>query len=261
MKKPITIVKIGGNIIDDPKALKQFLKNFSSIPSPKILVHGGGKLATELSSKLGIKTQMVEGRRITDAETLKVTTMVYAGWINKSITASLNAKNKNAIGLCGADISIIPSTIRKKGKIDYGFVGDVVPGKTNSKAIKRFLKQGMVPVIAPITSDKKGQLLNTNADTIASSLAIGLSKTSKVKLVYCFEKPGVLNGKKVISSIDPGDYIKLKNRNIINGGMIPKLDNAFSAAQNGVKEVIIGNANKLNKLLKANAGTRITYPK
>lgn len=255
--KPITIIKIGGNIIDDPKAMKQFLKDFSAIRSPKILVHGGGKLATELSTKLGIKTQMVEGRRVTDAETLKVATMVYAGWINKSITASLNAKNKKAIGLCGADISIIPSSKRKKGKVNYGFVGDVIQKKTNAKALKKLLKQGMVPIIAPITSDSKGQLLNTNADTIASSLAIGLAKTSKVKLVYCFEKSGVLKGKKVISTIDPHQYTTLKNQNIVSAGMIPKLDNAFSAAQNGVGEVIIGKANKLNQLLKSNGGTRI----
>jgi acetylglutamate kinase len=257
--RSVTIVKIGGNIIDDPKALKQFLKDFSGIRSPKILVHGGGKLATELSGKLGIKTKMVQGRRITDAETLKVTTMVYAGWINKSITASLNTKSKKAIGLCGADISMIPSTKRKKGKINYGYVGDVLPGKMNAKALNSLLTQGMIPVIAPITSDHKGQLLNTNADTIASNLAIGLAKTSKVKLVYCFERPGVLNGKKVLASIDPDQYNTLKHQNIVRDGMIPKLDNAFSAAKNGVNEVIIGN--KLNKLLRSNGGTRITNSK
>jgi acetylglutamate kinase len=259
--RSVTIVKIGGNILDDPKALKQFLKDFSGIRSPKILVHGGGKMATELSGKLGIKTKMVQGRRITDAETLKVTTMVYAGWINKSITASLNSKNKKAIGLCGADISMIPSVKRKKGKIDYGYVGDVLPGKTNAKVLNKFLEQGMVPVIAPITSDHKGQLLNMNADTIASSLAIGLSKVSKVKLIYCFEKPGVLNGKKVIRSLNKSQYNILRKDNIVSHGMIPKLDNAFSAAEKGVKEIIIGNANKLNNLINSNGGTRITNSK
>jgi acetylglutamate kinase len=257
--KPIVVIKIGGNILDDKKALDNFLKCFVTIKSPKILVHGGGKLATELSGKLGIKTNMVEGRRITDAETLKVATMVYAGWINKSITASLNARTANAIGLCGADISIIPSTKRKKGKVDFGFVGDVLPGKTNAKVIKKLLRQGIVPVIAPITADKKGQLLNTNADTIASSIAMALAKTSKVKLVYCFEKAGVLNKNKVIPLINTKEYTELKNKKIVSAGMIPKLDNAFSASQSGVKKVIIGSADKLDKLLRSNGGTRIKH--
>jgi len=259
--KSITIVKIGGNIIDNRKALNNFLKDFSSIKTPKILVHGGGKLATELSGKLGIKTKMIDGRRITDEETLKVTTMVYAGWINKSITAALNTSSGKAVGLCGADISIIPSAKRKKGKINYGFVGDVITEKTNTKALKKLLKEGMVPVIAPITSDHKGQLLNTNADTVASSLAIALAKTSEVKLVYCFEKKGVLQNNKVVSFIDPVKYNEMKNNKIISEGMIPKLDNAFSASKNGVKNVMIGNANNLYKLLNSNGGTRIKHTK
>ncbi|MBP7810258.1 MAG: acetylglutamate kinase [Bacteroidia bacterium] len=254
--KTLTIIKIGGNVIDDEKSLKKFLSDFSKLKGLKILVHGGGKLATQLSEQLGIETKMLEGRRITDAETLKTVTMVYAGWINKTITAQLNSKKVKAIGLCGADLFLIPATKRKKTKIDYGFVGDVLTDKINIKYLELFLSQNIVPVIAPITADSKGQLLNTNADTIASSLAVALSKLYKIKLVYCFEKNGVLNGKKVIKSINSETFISLKENQIIINGMIPKLDNAFSALKKGVKEVVIGNS---SQLLKQNAGTRITY--
>jgi acetylglutamate kinase len=254
--KNLTIVKIGGNVIDDEKSLKRFISDFSKLKGAKLLVHGGGKLATKLSEQLGIETKMVAGRRITDAETLKITTMVYAGWINKNITAQLNSKKVKAIGLCGSDLFLIPATTRKKTEINYGFVGDVLENKIDVKSLELFLHQNIVPVIAPITSNKNGQLLNTNADTIASSLAVALAKSYKTKLIYCFEKDGVLNGEKVIKSLNSKDYKNLKGQKIINNGMIPKLDNAFSALTKGVKEVVIRNS---SQLLKQNAGTRITY--
>jgi acetylglutamate kinase len=182
--------------------------------------------------------------------------MVYAGWINKTITAQLNSKKVKAIGLCGADLFLIPTTKRKKTEIDYGFVGDVLENKINVKYLELFLNDNIVPVIAPITSDAGGQLLNTNADKIASSIATALSKSYKTKLIYCFEKNGVLNGEKVIKSMNSKDYKSLKDQKIIINGMIPKLDNAFCALEKGVKEVVIGNS---SQLLKQNAGTRITY--
>ncbi len=255
--KKLIIVKIGGNVIDDEIALKKFLILFSKIKGDKILIHGGGKLATRLSEKLGIETELIEGRRITNKETLKVTTMVYAGWINKSISALLNSNNCKAIGLSGADAFIIPAKKRKLGKIDYGFVGDVIKEKINIKLVKALLDSKLTLVIAPITSDKNGQLLNTNADTIAASLASALSNLYKVKLIYCFEKNGVLNGGKVIKQLGFGSYNELKEKGIIKDGMIPKLDNAFSTIENGVKEVVIGNANQLNNIISKNAGTSI----
>lgn len=256
--KELVIIKIGGNIIDNEKALNKFLLNYHSIKVPKILVHGGGKLATQLSEKLGIETKMIEGRRITDAETLNITTMVYAGLVNKNIVAKLNAKGTKAIGLCGADAFLIPSVKRKKGKIDYGFVGDVLGKKINTKLMNTLLKSGYSPVLAPITSDTKGQLLNTNADTIASSIATALSSSFKVKLVYCFEKQGVLHNEKVIPNITKKTYLLLKEQHIVKDGMIPKLDNAFDAIENGVKTVVIGHADKLKQIIKSNAGTSIT---
>ncbi len=254
--KQLTIIKIGGNVIDNEKALSKFLSDFSKIKDLKLLVHGGGKLATQLSEKLGIETKLIEGRRITDTETLKIATMVYAGWINKSITAQLNSKTIKAIGLCGADLFLIPSEKRKTKGIDYGFVGDVLTDKINIKYLEMLLSQNIVPVIAPITSDKNGQLLNTNADTIASSLAIALSGSYKTKLVYCFEKEGVLNGEKLIPFINSKIFKHLKEKQIILNGMIPKLDNALHASEKGVHKVLIGNSTHLNK---KNVGTRITY--
>lgn len=256
--KDLTIVKIGGNIIDNEGELKKFLISFSKIRTAKILVHGGGKLATQLSTKLGIETKMVDGRRITDLETLKIATMVYAGLINKSIVAELNSNNTIAIGLCGADALLIPSQKRKKGKIDYGFVGDVITKKINVNFLKLILDKKITPVISPITSTTQGQLLNTNADTIASSLASVLSKYYKVKFIYCFEKDGVLNGDKIIKELNKKNYAQLKAQEVIKDGMIPKLDNAFDAIKKGVSHVTVGNANELNKLIKHHAGTNIT---
>ncbi len=256
--KDLTIVKIGGNIIDNEKELNKFLISFSKIKTAKLLVHGGGKLATELSTKLGIETKMVEGRRITDNETLKIATMVYAGLINKSIVAKLNSHQTFAIGLCGADVSLIPSQKRNKGNIDYGFVGDVISKKINVAFLKLLLDKNISPVVAPITSTSKGQLLNTNADTIASALASELGKYYKVKFIYCFEKEGVLNGNKVIKELNERTYKELKQTEVIKDGMIPKLDNAFMALEKGVNKITIGKANELNKLLKQHAGTSIT---
>jgi acetylglutamate kinase len=256
--KEVLIIKIGGNIIDDKQALKKFISDFASISQPKILVHGGGKLATRLSEKLGLKTQMINGRRVTDAETLQVVTMVYAGWINKSIAALLNAGKCSSVGLCGADAFLIPAAKRKAAEIDYGFAGDIVEERINIAPISDLIEKGIAPVIAPITSDEHGQLLNTNADTIASSLATALSKFYKVRLIFGFEKDGVLHDEKVIRAIQPAFYSELKKKNIVSDGMIPKLDNAFTALEKGVNEVIIGNAGKINEMLNANAGTKIS---
>lgn len=256
--RSITIIKVGGNVIDNDKALNKFLKDFTKIKGRKILVHGGGKLATELASILGIQTQMIEGRRITDAETLKVVTMVYAGWINKSITAKLCAQGTMALGLSGADLNLLPAIKRKKAKVDYGFVGDINEAKINVTLLKALLENNITPVVAPITSTKQGQLLNTNADTIASALASALSTYFKVKFIYCFEKDGVLNDTKVIKSLNKITFEELKQKEIITHGMIPKLNNAFNAL-NKRTSVVIGNSQHLTKLIKQHAGTTITY--
>lgn len=256
--KELTIIKIGGNVIDNEKDLHKFLISYSQIKGHKLLVHGGGKLATQLSTELGIETKMVEGRRITDAETLKVATMVYAGWINKNITSKLNSLGTTAIGLCGADGLLIPAVKRKKGNIDYGFAGDIVENCINTKLLRNLLDNKYTIVVAPITSSAKGQLLNTNADTIASALAFALSKYYKVNFIYCFEKNGVLNNDKVMRSLNKRTFEQLKQKEIIKDGMIPKLDNAFKAL-NKRTSVIIGNSSELKKLTQQNAGTRITY--
>jgi len=247
--KTLNIIKIGGNILDDEKALSKFLDDFSQLKELKLLVHGGGKLASQLADKLNIETKMIEGRRITDAETLKVTTMVYAGWINKSIVAGLQARNCNAIGLSGADGKCMLAEKRKNVSIDYGFVGDILSNGINADLLKSILEFGTTPVMAPITCDAKGQLLNTNADTIASALAIALSEHYRVKLVYCFEKKGVLLNKEdensVISVMSKGYYGLLKEQKIVAEGMIPKLDNAFKAKELGVTSVHISHADAL----------------
>lgn len=259
----LTIVKIGGNIIDSKEKLHSFLAMFNTVKCPKILVHGGGKVATEISSRLGIEAKMVNGRRITDLQTLEIIVMVYSG-INKSITAQLNSIGTKSIGVCGADLNMVPSTKRQKGDIDYGFVGDVVPENIPTHAWQLFLDSGICPVVAPITIDNTGQLLNTNADTIASSLAQALSKIYSVKLIYCFEKNGVLRNpsdeNSVIARIDREEYLRLKEQKIISDGMIPKLDNAFDAMKQGVDKVIIGHALEMEKLTASmhETGTLLT---
>lgn len=262
--KALNIVKIGGNVIDDPIALKHFLSDFSKIDGPKILVHGGGKLATELAKKMNIPVQMVEGKRITDEATLKIATMVYAGYINKNITAQLQSLNCNAIGLSGADGNSITSTKRKVSTVDYGFVGDLNEESVNIAFFNSLLQNNITPVVCAITHNGNGQLLNTNADTIASAISIALSPIYNVQLVYCFEKNGVLsdisNENSVIRTITHVDYQLNKSNGIISEGMIPKLDNAFAAIEKGVKYVQIGKSDSLLRLISINdhEGTRIS---
>src|SRR6185312_10753488 len=237
--KELYIIKVGGNVIDDEKNLGIFLKKFSAINAPKILVHGGGKLATDLSSKLGIEAKMVDGKRITDGNTLEIVTMVYAGLINKSIVAKLNSLGTNTLGVCGADMGLIPA-----------------------KKWTDLLDNNICAVVAPITADAKGQLLNTNADTIASSIAQALSKAYKTTLIYCFEKDGVLSNPKddtsVIREIQMKMYAQLKSEGIISKGMIPKMDNSWEAINKGVAKVVIGNALEVDKLISSTGGTHLS---
>jgi acetylglutamate kinase len=254
------VIKIGGNIVDNPALLTNFLTAFSTIEGQAILVHGGGKLATSLAETLGVSQTMVEGRRITDGETLKIVTMVYAGYINKNIIAQLQAMHVNAIGLSGVDGNLIKAHKRIDANIDFGFVGDI--DEVNTGFIHQQLLNNTRLVIAPITHDGAGQLLNTNADTIAQTVATAMSDTYKVHLVYGFEKEGVLrdvtNEGSVISSINNLTYSQLKKENVIFEGMIPKIDNAFLALHGGVQSVIIGKAEKLIELMNGTAGTTIT---
>ena len=242
-KEKISIVKIGGNIIEDENALKQFLQLFSKLAGKKILIHGGGKRATQFASKLGIASKMIDGRRITDKETLEVITMVYAGLVNKKIVAQLQALQTNAIGLTGADINTIQSEKRPVKEIDFGFVGDVK--HVNYHGIDTLMTAGFTPVFCALTHDGNGQLLNTNADTIASQVAIGMSKIYTTTLYYCFELKGVLNDfedkESVIQKIDSKTYKELLHTGTISAGMLPKLENCFDALQKGVAEVRIGN--------------------
>lgn len=262
-KGDLYIIKIGGNVIDNSENLHNFLKDFTALKGNKILVHGGGKVATQLSETLGIEPKMVEGRRITDIETLKVVTMVYGGLINKNIVAQLQRYGTNAIGLTGADGNVIRTKKRPVKTIDYGFVGDIDETSIDNTNIKRLMEGGFTPVFCAITHDGDGQLLNTNADTIASALAVSLAKLYDTTLIYCFEKSGVLkdinNEDSLISDIDPQYYEELKKQQIIHSGMLPKLDNAFTAITCGVKSVIIGHANNLGLLNEnKNFGTRLS---
>jgi acetylglutamate kinase len=255
------VIKIGGNIIDDETLLTAFLKKFADIPSKKILVHGGGKLATRMGEKLGIPQQMINGRRITDEETLKVVIMVYAGYINKRIVAQLQSLNCNALGLTGADGNGILSHKRGNTGIDYGFAGDI--DVVDADWFKQFLDKGLSLVIAPITHDGKSQLLNTNADTVAQEIAKSLSDFFNVTLVYSFEKSGVLrdvdNENSVIDKLYLGYYRELKETEKIFAGMIPKLDNAFTAINAGVGKVIIGKGEQLDQLIAGTSGTTISH--
>lgn len=241
-KKPVTLIKIGGNIIDNPTELEQFLSDFSKIEGYKILVHGGGKSATKMAESIGLVPQMIDGRRITDAAMLDVVVMIYAGQINKSIVAQLQANSTNAMGFSGADGNLIQSDKRNHPTINYGFVGDVK--KVNTQLLETLLSNAIVPVFCAITHDGKGQLLNTNADTIASELAIALSEVFDVTLNYCFEKPGVLynaeDDSSVIENINQELYSKLKAEKAIHSGMIPKLDNCFNSLSKGVQKIKIG---------------------
>jgi len=241
-KNTLKIVKIGGNVIDNPQALTSFLTVFSSIKGPKILVHGGGKSATALAKKTGLEVQMVDGRRITDAATLELITMVYAGKINKTIVAQLQALNCNALGFTGADANTITSEKRPVSTLDYGFVGDVKNVETST--LELLLNHGVSPVFCALTHDQKGQLLNTNADTIASELAIAFASQFEVELYYCFEKNGVLkdvnDDSSVIEKITASSYKELLHAQVIYAGMLPKLNNCFHALEHQVSKVCIG---------------------
>ena len=260
MSETLLVVKIGGNVIDNPEACSRFLTDFAKLPAPKILVHGGGKVATQIAAKLQIETQMVDGRRITDKSMLDVVTMVYGGLVNKNLVAELQAAACNAIGLTGADGGIIRSVKRPVKTIDYGFVGDIE--EVNNEQINALLNSKLVPVIAPLTYSSEGLLLNTNADTMASATAVAMAKQYEVSLIYCFEKKGVLsdpeNDDAVIASLIPKTYSDYKDSGVINKGMIPKLDNAFAALNDGVKKVTICHADDLIQAASGVAGTQIT---
>lgn len=248
--KTLTVIKIGGNIVDRQDELDLFLEKFTNIDGPKVLIHGGGVMATELSAKLGIATHMYQGRRITDLETLKLVSMVYAGWINKSIVAKLQKMGCNAVGLSGADGDSVPAVRRSPVPVDFGYVGDVDPAKINIGFMQSLLGRGITPVFCAITHDREGSLLNTNADTMASSLAIALSGDYYSRLIYCFEKEGVLSDStdedSVIPLVTRESYYVLRNSGVVKDGMIPKMDNAFYAMENGVNEVFIKHASNLN---------------
>ena len=249
MKEKLTIIKVGGKIVEEESTLNQLLADFSAIEGYKLLVHGGGRSATRLAAQLGIESKMVNGRRITDAETLKVVTMVYGGLVNKNIVAGLQAKGVNAIGLTGADMNVIRSVKRPVKDVDYGFVGDVE--KVNAGSLATLIRQGIVPVMAPLTHDGKGSMLNTNADTIAGETAKALASLFDVTLVYCFEKKGVLRDENdedsVIPVITPEEFKEFVAQGIIQGGMIPKLENSFSAIDAGVSQVVITLASAINE--------------
>ena len=248
-------------IIDDEEALSRFLTLFAGIPGQKILVHGGGKGATRMADILQIRQQMVEGRRITDAETLKVVTMVYAGSINKNIVAKLQALHCNALGLTGADGNSILAHKRTGSHIDYGYAGDI--DVVHAGLLRSLLDARMTPVMAPITHDGKGQLLNTNADTIAQQLALAMAPLFATHLVYCFEKNGVLTNTddetSVIKALTRENYFSLKRSNIVHTGMIPKLDAAFAALEGGVDRITLGNGLLLDKLVNGDAGTMMQH--
>jgi acetylglutamate kinase len=243
------IIKIGGNVIDSEDSLQSFLKDFASIVGKKILVHGGGKIATKIGERLGIQSNYINGRRITDDATIDLVTMVYGGLVNKKIVAQLQSFNCNSIGLTGADGNIIPAIKRPVKEVDFGWVGDVESGKLEVENVKLFLENGLVPVFAPLTHDQQGHILNTNADTIASSLAVALSAWYNVRLIYCFEKKGVLENadddNSVIKLINKPTYQQLLSEQKLFAGILPKIDNAFAAIDAGVKEVLVGDAKDL----------------
>lgn len=249
MKEKLTIIKVGGKIVEEEATLNQLLSDFSSIEGYKVLVHGGGRSATKLATQLGVESKMVNGRRITDAETLKIVTMVYGGLVNKNIVAGLQAKGVNAMGFTGADMNVILSEKRPVKEIDYGSVGDVK--KVNATLLGTLIHQGVVPVMAPLTHDGKGNMLNTNADTIAGETAKALAELFDVTLVFCFEKKGVLRDENdddsVIPVITPELFKESVEQGIIQGGMIPKLENSFSAIEAGVSQVVITLASAIHQ--------------
>lgn len=259
MKDRLTIIKVGGKIVEEEASLDALLRDFAAIEGFKLLVHGGGRSATKVAAELGVETKMVDGRRITDDAMLDVVTMVYGGLVNKKVVARLQALDVDALGMTGADMNIIRSHKRPVKTVDYGWVGDV--DEVNGEALSALLRSGVVPVIAPLTHDKEGHLLNTNADTMAGETAKGLAPYFDVTLVYCFEKPGVLRDENddnsVIAKIDPSLFASLKEEGVVSGGMIPKLENAIAAVDAGVEKVIITQASSLHDLT---LGTHIVGP-
>jgi acetylglutamate kinase len=270
-KEILYIIKIGGNVIDDPANLQSFLKEFSSISHKKILVHGGGKIATAIGDKLNIQSKYIDGRRITDDETIDLVTMVYGGLVNKKIVAELQSLQCNAIGLSGADANVLPAKKRPvktlttgeglSEVIDFGWVGDVNAIEINASTWQLFIDNNLVPVVAPLTHDQQGHILNTNADTMAAVLSVALSRLYNVRLIYCFEKDGVLRDvndeTSVIDELQAKAYNRLKEEKKLFAGILPKIDNAFDAVNNGVNKVVIGNSIDLLQLVKGESGTKI----
>ncbi len=258
------VIKVGGNILDDAMAQQAFLQKFASMAEKKLLVHGGGKIASSIGKQLGIEPNYSNGRRITDEATIDLVTMVYGGLINKKLVAALQSMKCNAIGITGADGNIISATKRPVADIDYGFVGDINDDRVSATNLQVLLDSNMVPVVAPLTHDGNGQLLNTNADTIAAALAVALSAQYNVRLIYCFEKKGVLENiaddNSVITLINKEKYSRLLQEKKLADGILPKIDNAFAGIEKGVKEVLIGDANDLlENITDKTVGTLITH--
>lgn len=256
MKEHLTIIKVGGKIVENPESLNALLEDFAAVEGKKLLVHGGGRSATQMAARLGVETKMVDGRRITDEAMLEVVTMVYGGLVNKRIVAGLQALGVNAVGLTGADMNIVLSDKRKVSAVDYGWVGDVK--RVNAEAVATLIESGCCPVVAPLTHDGCGHMLNTNADTMAGEMAKAMAAHYDVTLMFCFEKPGVLadenDDSSLIPTITPAVLDDLKCRGVVSGGMIPKLDNAIACVSAGVESVVITQA---DRIADPYAGTKI----
>jgi acetylglutamate kinase len=260
-KQLLYIIKTGGNVIDDAESLEAFLKDFASITGKKILVHGGGKIATTIGEKLGIEPNYIDGRRITNDATIDLVTMVYGGLLNKKIVAALQSLQCNAIGLTGPDANVLPAIKRPVKTIDYGWVGDIDSAVIDHATWQLFLDNGLVPVVASLTHDGLGHMLNTNADTIAAVLARALAKVYHIKLVFCFEKSGVLEDvndeHSLVAQLNTTSYAALKESKKLFAGILPKIDNAFDAISNGVEEVVFGNSRLLLELINGSGGTKL----
>lgn len=256
MKEHLTIIKVGGKIVENSESLNSLLKDFAAVEGKKLLVHGGGRSATQMAARLGVETKMVDGRRITDESMLEVVTMVYGGLVNKRIVAGLQALGIDAVGLTGADMNIVLSDKRKVSAVDYGWVGDVK--RVNAEAVVTLIESGCCPVVAPLTHDGCGHMLNTNADTMAGEMAKAMAAHYDVTLMFCFEKPGVLadenDDSSLIPTITPAVLDDLKRRGVVSGGMIPKLDNAIACVSAGVESVVITQA---DRIADPYAGTKI----
>lgn len=256
MKEHLTIIKVGGKIVENSESLNSLLKDFAAVEGKKLLVHGGGRSATQMAARLGVETKMVDGRRITDEAMLEVVTMVYGGLVNKRIVAGLQALGIDAVGLTGADMNIVLSDKRKVSAVDYGWVGDVK--RVNAEAVVTLIESGCCPVVAPLTHDGCGHMFNTNADTMAGEMAKAMAAHYDVTLMFCFEKPGVLadenDDSSLIPTITPAVLDDLKRRGVVSGGMIPKLDNAIACVSAGVESVVITQA---DRIADPYAGTKI----